>query len=225
MGTPLNKDRWRHEIGPWPFNAERQIYTDSTDNIALDGNGNLVITARKNATGGYTSARVDTRSSFSTAYGRFEARMKLPKGQGLWPAFWLLGADYIESGWPKCGEIDIMESAGDQPNKITSALHGPGYSGGNPILKPYRTSGKTFADDFHVFAVEWEPEVIRFFVDETLHQSITVDDVTQRGRWVYDHPFYVILNLAVGGSYPGNPDENTVFPQSLTVDYVRVFQH
>ncbi|HEY0706746.1 MAG TPA: glycoside hydrolase family 16 protein, partial [Polyangia bacterium] len=127
MGASVDKARWHHEIGPWPFNEELQSYTDSPRNIALDGQGNLVITALREAKDGveYTSARIDTRSSLETTYGRIEARIKMPQGQGLWPAFWMLGNDREEKGWPECGEIDIMEFAGGSPTVITGSLHGP----------------------------------------------------------------------------------------------------
>jgi beta-glucanase (GH16 family) len=167
---------------------------------------------------------MNTRGLFSQSYGRFEAKIKLPKGQGIWPAFWLLGANSKSEGWPKCGEIDIMENLGQEPSKIHGSMHGPGYSGAHPLTSSYVLPGtRTFADDFHVFAVEWEPNVVRFYVDDVLYETQTPDNLPPGTRWVYDHPFYIILNLAVGGNWPKDPDDTTVSPAAMLVDYVRVY--
>jgi beta-glucanase (GH16 family) len=158
-------------------------------------------------------------------YGRIEARIKLPKGQGLWPAFWLLGSDFSHLGWPACGEIDIMENIGSEPSKVHGSLHGPGYSGGHPLSGVFTLPDQTrFGDDYHVFAIEWEPRAIRFYVDGTLYETQTPDNVPAGERWVFDHPFYLVLNVAVGGYWPGNPDATTKFPESMLVDYVRVYR-
>ncbi len=146
-------------------------------------------------------------------------------GHGMWPAFWILGANEPQVGWPACGEIDIMENAARNPNNNNGALHGPGYSGANGLATEYVLAGG-YSSDFHVFATEWETNVVRLYVDDHLYATRTPADLLARGgglRWVFDHPFYVILNLAIGGGYPGNPDNTTPFPQSLTVDYVRVY--
>jgi beta-glucanase (GH16 family) len=170
----------------------------------------------------YTSARIVTRGLFEQTYGRFEARIKLPWGQGIWPAFWLLGSNFTEVGWPACGEIDIMEYRGQETSIVHGTVHGPGYSAGNGVTERYSLQNGRFDTDFHLFAVEWGRDYIDFYVDNNLYQTITPDDVS--GEWVFDHPFYIILNIAVGGSYVGPPNETTVFPQSMLVDYVRVYE-
>jgi beta-glucanase (GH16 family) len=150
--------------------------------------------------------------------------MKIPRGQGIWPAFWMLGNDIGSVGWPTCGEIDIMENIGREPTIVHGTLHGPGYSGGNPLGASYTLpNGAEFADDFHEFAIEWEANVVRWYVDGDLYRTRTPSDVPSGARWVYDHPFYMILNVAVGGNWPGSPDGSTQFPQTMTVDYVRVY--
>ena len=154
--------------------------------------------------------------------GRYEARIRIPRGQGIWPAFWLLGADCKATGWPRCGEIDIMENIGKEPATVHGTLHGPGFSGDNGFGRPSSLDHGAFADDFHVYAVEWEPREIRWYRDGILYHSARPDLV--KGEWVFEHPFFVILNLAVGGYWPGNPDAATTFPQRMLVDYVRVYR-
>jgi len=197
-----------------------------TNNSRIE-DGNLVIEARREDFDGrpFTSARLQTLDKASWTYGRVEARIKIPRGQGIWPAFWVLGANSGQVGWPACGEIDIMENAGRDPGTNHGSLHGPGYSGGNDLTALYRLpAGSFFKDDFHVFAVEWEENVVRFYVDDNLYETRTPADSTAKGgRWVFDHPFSIILNLAVGGSFGGVPNATTVFPQTLLVDYVRVY--
>lgn len=172
----------------------------------------------------YTSARLITRGNLEFAYGRVEARIKLPEGQGIWPAFWMLGDDLAEVGWPQSGEIDIMEHIGREPSTVHGTIHGPGYSGGNSVGRPYRLiANERFADDFHTFAIEWEPGELRWYVDGQHYSTLTPDDIPADTEWVYDHPFFLIMNIAVGGYWPGYPDESSTFPQSLTVDgWVRV---
>ncbi len=229
-GTLPDANKWTMVTGGNGFgNNELEYYTDRVQN-AKQENGNLVITAAKEdfvgadkVTREYTSARMKTAGKFSQQYGRFEARMKLPEGRGMWPAFWLLGDN--KARWPLCGEIDAMENIGSEPGTVLGTLHGPGYSGGKGISKKYQLQdGKRASDDFHVYAVEWEPNVIRFYVDDVLYVTRTPADLPQGTEWVFDHPFFVILNLAVGGNLPGNPDESTKFPQSMLVDYVRVYK-
>jgi beta-glucanase (GH16 family) len=142
----------------------------------------------------------------------------------MWPAFWMLGVDIGSASWPACGEIDIMENIGREPDTIHGTLHGPGYSGGNGIGAPSKVAaGQRFADGYHVFAIEWEKDVVRWYVDGNLYQTRTPKDLPSGAKWVYDHPFFLLLNLAVGGQWPGNPDGTTTFPQTLKVDYVRVY--
>jgi beta-glucanase (GH16 family) len=228
-GQLPSASNWVFDIGVGPANdgwgnSELQFYTDRPENASLDGDGNLAITARSESYSGraFTSARIKTQSLFDQAYGRFEARIKMPWGPGIWPAFWLLGSDVEMIGWPQCGEIDIMEYRGQQPNLIHGTVHGPGYSGGAAITKSYGFENDRFDVDFHVFAVEWVEDYIDFYVDDVLYQRISPDDVP--GEWVYDHPFYIILNVAVGGNYVGFPTDQTPFPQTMLVDWVRVYK-
>jgi beta-glucanase (GH16 family) len=227
QGTQPDSTKWTMEVNGSPANGELEYYTDRPSNVALDGNGNLIITALQEAYMGanYTSGRINTAGKFEQAYGRFEARMKLPFGQGLWPAFWLLGNDIGQVHWPACGEIDIMENVGRDPTNSNGLLHGPGYSGSNHLGGSYTLAGG-YSSDFHVFAAEWEQNVVRFYVDDNQYETLTSADLAARDPnlvWVFDHPFYIIVNVAVGGGYPGNPDNTTMFPQLLTVDYVRVY--
>jgi len=227
--------KWGFDIGVgqngWG-NNELEYYTNRTQNASTDGAGNLVIKAIKETftgTGGvtreYTSARLLTMGKFTQQFGRFEARIKLPVGQGIWPAFWMLGDDIGSAGWPTCGEIDIMENRGREPSINYGTLHGPGYSGGNPISSSYTLpGGERFTDSFHIFAIEWEPSAIRFYVDDNLYQTRTPADLPAGRIWVFDHPFFILLNLAVGGNFGGNPDSSTTWPQTMLVDYVRVYR-
>jgi hypothetical protein len=221
-GAAVDESKWAYDSGPNWFNGELQNYTTGADNASLDGNGNLVIEARQEAREGreYTSARLKTEGKQTFTYGRFEGRMKMPYGQGLWPALWMLGG----TSWPNDGEIDIMEHLGREPSIAHGTIHGPGYSGADGPSASFTLpdSGK-FADDFHIFAVEWEPDTIRWYIDGEHYATKTPADI-DGNRWVFDHPFFIILNLAVGGEWPGNPDDTTVFPQKLLIDYVRVCQ-
>lgn len=227
-GAP-NSAIWGYNIGTgqngWG-NGELQYYTDRTENVTVQ-NGVLIITAKKEQYNGssYTSARLLTKGKFEQTYGRFEARMKLPYGQGIWPAFWLLGDDSNGTEvWPQIGEIDIMEYVGDEPTRMFGTVHGPGYSGGESISKSYVLTNDRFDTGFHVFGIEWGPNYINYYVDDVLYNQITPEDVP--GEWVFNRgPFYIILNLAVGGALPGNPNDETVFPQNLLVDYVRVYKN
>jgi beta-glucanase (GH16 family) len=173
----------------------------------------------------YTSARLITKGKFDLKFGRFEARIKIPRGQGVWPAFWLLGNDIDTVGWPKCGEIDIMENIGREPSTVHGTIHGPGYSGSKGIGAPFKLADNAvFADDFHVYAVEWTANEIRWYVDGVKHESAEPRNLPAGARWVFDHPFFIILNLAIGGEWPGSPDNTTTFPQTMLVDYVRVYK-
>jgi beta-glucanase (GH16 family) len=224
-GSSVDAESWNLvDKGDGFGNNELQHYTPRPENVQLDGDGFLVITAREESHGGrqYTSARLESNGKIEVTYGRIEARIHIPRGQGIWPAFWMLGVDIGSVGWPTCGEIDILENIGREPTTVHGTLHGPGYSGGNPVGAPYQLPDRApFADDFHVYSVEWEENVVRFYVDDVLYQTRTPDDVP--GDWVYDHAFYLLLNVAVGGQWPGPPDETTVFPQTMRVDYVRVY--
>jgi beta-glucanase (GH16 family) len=223
-GQSPNPANWAFDIGTDWGNAQLEYDTDRPENASLDGDGNLAITARRESFGGqpFTSARIKTQGLFEQAYGRFEARIKLPWGPGIWPAFWLLGSGVETVGWPACGEIDIMEYRGQQTNLINGTVHGPGYSGGNSVTKTFGFENKRFDTDFHLFAVEWGNGYLRFYVDDFLYQEIKPDDID--GQWVFDKPFFIILNVAVGGNYVGFPTSETPFPQTMLVDYVRVYK-
>ncbi|TAI48449.1 glycoside hydrolase family 16 protein [Flagellimonas allohymeniacidonis] len=229
-GAP-NSDIWGFDIGTgidgWG-NNELQYYTDRTDNVEIQ-NGVLLITAREEAFEGsaYTSARLTTKDKFEQQYGRFEARIRLPFGQGIWPAFWMLGADIDENPWPGAGEIDIMEYRGQEPTILVGSIHGPGYSGGDAISKEYTLENDRFDTGFHVFGIEWGPDFINYYVDDVLYNRITPEDVEEEtngeGTWVFNKPFFILMNLAVGGTFVGPPNAETQFPQTMIVDYVRVY--
>ena len=230
-GSAPDPTKWAYDLGGGGWgNGELETYTSRPQNVVVQG-GNLVITAAKETyTGGdgitrdYTSARLKTQGLFSQSSGRFEARIKIPSGQGIWPAFWMLGNDFPTNGWPTCGEIDIMESIGSQPATVYGTIHGPGYSGGAGITAGNTLGTGKYSDAFHVYAVEWEATQIRFYVDGFLYATRTPADLPKNGSvWVFDHPFFLLLNVAVGGNWPGAPDSTTVFPQQMLVDYVRVY--
>jgi beta-glucanase (GH16 family) len=228
-GVSPDAAKWKFDIGVGPNsdgwgNSELEYYTNRPTNASLDGKGNLAITAKKEVYSGsaFTSARIKTIGLFQQTYGRFEARIKTPWGPGIWPAFWLLGSNVDTIGWPQCGEIDIMEIRGQKPSIMNGTVHGPGYSGAGGITKSFAFENDRFDVDFHLFAVEWGKDYIDFFVDNTLYQRITPGNIT--GNWVFDHPFYIILNVAVGGNYLGFPTNQTPFPQSMLVDYVKVYR-
>ena len=230
-GTAVDGSKWQTETGDNVNNHERQYYTAGTRNAALDGQGHLAITARRENPAGYqcwygscqyTSARLNTAGRFSAQYGHVEARMKIPRGQGMWPAFWMLGTDLGQVGWPNSGEIDVMENVGFEPSTVHGTIHGPGYSGSGGIGAGYTLpNGQAFADAFHTFAVDWAPDSITWSVDGQVYQRRTPADLGGR-QWVFNKPFFLILNLAVGGYWPGDPDGSTVFPQTLLVDHVSV---
>lgn len=224
-GTSPDSTKWVFDIGSGGWgNAELEYYTDRPVNASMDGQGNLAITALRESYAGsaFTSARIKTLGRFDQTYGRFEARIKTPWGPGLWPAFWLLGSNIGSVGWPNCGEIDIMELRGQKPNIINGTVHGPGYSGGASVTKSYPLENVRYDVDYHLFAVEWGADYIDFFVDNTLYQELTPDKLP--GNWVFNQPFFIILNVAVGGNYVGFPTDKTPFPQTMFVDYVRVYK-
>ena len=235
-GSLPDERKWIRETGGngWG-NNELEYYTARPENSHLE-NGNLIIEARSERFAGsdgvqrnYTSARLKTKGLFSQRYGRFEARIQIPSGQGIWPAFWMLGDDIGSVGWPACGEIDIMENIGREPATVHGSMHGPGYAGNNPLTASYALPAQNnsnpprFADSFHIFAVEWEPDKVRFYVDDHLYATQTKANLPPGTRWVFDHPFFILLNVAVGGNWPGSPDASNVFPQRMLVDYVRAY--
>lgn len=225
--------KWTLETGGAGWgNNELQFYTEHSRNAIVDGKGRLVVIALKETADRkcwygrcqFSSARLITKGKFEQKYGRIEARIKLPYGQGIWPAFWMLGNNIDAVGWPSCGEIDIMENIGKEPSTVHGTIHGPGYSGANGIGGAYKLEeGKRFSDESHVFAVEWKPGEIRWYVNGDMYQRKTAADLPPDAKWVFDHPFFIILNVAVGGNWPGGPDQTTRFPQRMEVDYVRVY--
>lgn len=231
-GSAPDSSKWSYDTGGKGWgNNELECYTNRLENAQVKG-GNLVITAQKESitcsdgvSNSYTSARLKTQGLFNQAYGRFEARIKIPAGQGMWPAFWMLGNDITSVGWPKCGEIDIMENIGKEPSTVHGSLHGPSSSGptSDATAAFALPAGQKFADDFHLYAVEWEPGVVRFYVDTNLYATFTQAQWPAGGTWVFDHAFFLLLNVAVGGNWPGSPDNTTQFPQQMLVDYVRVY--
>jgi beta-glucanase (GH16 family) len=225
-GSSPDSSKWVMETGGngWG-NNELESYTARPENAKIQ-DGNLVITALQEAYTGsdgiarqYTSARIKTQGKFEQKYGRFEARIKIPAGQGIWPAFWMLGSNISSVDWPACGEIDIMENIGKEPGMVHGSLHGSGFDSS----APYSLSTGKFADDFHVFAIEWEPAAVRFYVDGNLYDTRTPANVPAGQTWAFDHPFFILLNVAVGGYWPGSPDSTSTFPQTMLVDYVRVY--
>ena len=238
-GARVDSTKWRHDIGDgcaagicgWG-NNEKEYYTDAPENVALNGLGQLTIVARPAPAGltcyygpcRYTSAKINTRGKMDAAPGRVEARIRLPAGQGLWPAFWMLGTSFPATPWPQCGELDIMENHGSAPGTISSAIHGPGYSGNTPFAHSHSLGGAAFAEGFHTFAVEWDSLRVRFLVDDGPHYEITRGQLQQFGNPILGQSFFVILNLAVGGNFDGDPASDNILPATLLVDYVRVFQ-
>jgi beta-glucanase (GH16 family) len=231
-GSAPDSTKWAFDLGGGGWgNQELQSYTSRPQNVQIQ-KGNLVITAlQENYTGtdgiarNYTSARLKTQNLFAQAYGRFEARIKIPRGQGIWPAFWMLGNDITQNGWPKCGEIDIMENIGREPGIIHGSLHGPSSVAptSDRTSTIFLPAGQNYADDFHVYAIEWEPGAVRFYVDSNNYATFTQVQWPAGGQWVFDHPFFILFNVAVGGSWPGSPDATAQFPQQMLVDYVRVY--
>ncbi|WP_298340802.1 glycoside hydrolase family 16 protein [uncultured Algibacter sp.] len=242
-GTELNTNLWTYEIGdgsdqgiPGWGNNEQQYYTNRTENVLVE-DGVLKIIARQESFEGssYTSGRIITKGRFEQKYGRFEARIKLPWGTGMWPAFWMVGDDSNGDIWPEIGEIDIMENRGQEPTLISASVHGPGYCGNQvicesgAITKEYELTNDRFDTDFHIFGVEWGPNYINYYVDDVLYNQITPEDLEEEdideSNWVFnDRKFYIILNVAVGGNFAGNADPNIPYPQIMEVDYVRAYQ-
>lgn len=225
-GSAPDSSKWGYDVGGGGWgNGELQYYTSRTNNARIEA-GKLVIEAKLEDYEGkkHTSARLLTKDKWSWTYGRMEARIKIPKGQGIWPAFWMLGSNIGSVNWPACGEIDIMENIGKEPGTVHGTVHGPGYSGGAGIsgLVSLR-EGEHFSDDFHVYGVEWETNRITWSLDGKPYFSITPTNLPAGKKWVFDQPQFLLLNLAVGGAWPGYPDGTTVFPQRMLVDYVRVY--
>jgi len=232
-GASASSATWRQETGGHGWgNRELQYYTDGTANAALDGAGCLAITVRRASPAlaaarydgcRYTSARLISKNLMSSRYGLVTAKIKIPAGRGMWPAFWLLGENFDEVGWPRCGEIDVVENFGTNLAEVSGTVHGPGYSGDGGITGSVSTGG-SLADDFHLYSVRWEPDRIRWFVDQTMYHCVTAADLHGH-PWVFDHDFFLIINVAVGGTASVPPDDSVSFPQTMLIDYVRVYSH
>lgn len=217
-GSTLNEAHWNFEYGDHGWgNAERQNYGKDNHSVA---NGVLTITAKKQGQS-YSSTRITTKGKKEFRYGYMEARAKLPVGKGIWPAFWMLGSNISEAGWPKGGEIDILEYIGREPDMVYTTIHTQDTHGANA------SSQKTRFDDieegFHLFACEWDAEKIKFFVDDKLVYTYQPKTKTEN-NWPFDQPFFFILNMAVGGNFGGPEVDDAIFPQQFTVDYVKVYQ-
>jgi beta-glucanase (GH16 family) len=220
-GLPPDPEVWTHEVGGGGWgDRQRQVYTDDPQNAALDGAGHLAITARRGADGiTITSARLTTKGRFAVRYGWIEARIRVPAGHGTWPALWLLGTDIDEVGWPACGEIDVMEHVGVDPMRWYGTIHGPGYSGLAAGIGGAVEAGIDLSEDFHRYAVAWDESGIVWLLDGREHHRLTPSDVP--GPWPFDHDFYLLVNLAIGGDWPGN-DAEPELPTSLLIDWIRV---
>jgi len=235
-GSSPDSSKWGYDIGNgsggWG-NNQLEYDTSRTNNVRIQG-GQLVIEADQESYGGkaYTSARMKTKDKWSWTYGRIEARIKLPRGQGIWPAFWMLGANIDSVGWPTCGEIDIMENIGKTSDQGTDhgTIHGPqgsnDYNYGSGVGGTYTMpGGAALADAFHIYAIEWTTNQIKWYLDSNLFFTATPASLPSGATWVFSQPQFIILNVAVGGNWPGNPDGTTVFPQQMLVDYVHVYSY
>jgi beta-glucanase (GH16 family) len=231
---PPDGHQWVYDTGRGSDfgNPEWEYYTDRPRNVSIDGHGHLAITARRERLTGMahcphgtcdiTSGRITTKNHFAQAYGRFEARIKIPAGDGLWPAFWMLGSDIDRVKWPACGEIDVMEAIGRKPGTVFGTIHGPGYVGAGRGGSRTLSRG-ALADRFHVYGIEWAPSSIRWTLDGRTYFTVRRADLAPGQAWPFDHPFYLLLNLAVGGDWPGPPTARTRFPATMLVDWVRVY--
>jgi len=236
-GSKVDPKFWSYDLGNgmgWG-NLEQQYYTNKTANIAMDGKGKLIINAIKlnpddpkdqyitNWCGDcrFSSAKIVTRGKLGFKYGTISARMKLPEGVGMWPAFWMLGVPRKTcDGWPSCGEIDIVEARGSQPYHSVSSLHGPGYSGGNALSNYFFSGNEPLTAGYHVYRVDWLPNSIKFYVDGELIGSRTRTSIAPN-QWVFNAEFYLILNLATGGNFDGGALDENIPKASLYIDYIR----
>jgi len=233
----ISSANWNHEVGGHGWgNNELEYYTPGqnvyTQFDAQAGSNVAVLEARSGNPGNfgcwygscqYTSSRMTTQNKRTFRWGRIEARMKLPQTQGIWPAFWMLGSNIPDVNWPTSGEIDIMEHVGFEPEITHGALHGPNYSGATPFAGTHYLN-QIVSANYHVYAVEWDTNSIHWYVDGTRFYSVSRSHVQNYGNWVFDQPFFILLNVAVGGNWPGSPNGSSTFPQRLFVDYVRVYQ-
>jgi beta-glucanase (GH16 family) len=231
-GAQVDREKWTYETGdgtdfglpPGWGNNELQLYQDDISTVSIqteDDLSVLKITAFKNGPNAYRSGKITTQDLLSVRYGRIEASMKLPEGQGIWPAFWALGVNHQDPiDWPGCGEIDIMEMLGNEPDRIYSTVHYVDGENSKGEIQGEVTSTADLSEEFHLYRLDWTPEKLMFYLDDQLINEVPITSDMKE----FQRAFYLILNVAVGGNWPGNPDETTSFPQSLTVDYVRVYE-
>lgn len=222
-GAELSPEYWNFKVGDgcpencgWG-NDESQIYTSSNHRIE---DGNLIITAAKTDSA-YTSTRITTQGKMEFQYGRLEARAKLPTGQGVWPAIWLLGSNIGEVGWPLCGEIDILEYVGKEPGRVFTTLHTQDSYGNS--VNTRKTPIEGIEEGYHIYEMEWDPNQIQFFVDGTLVYTFAPEERTEE-IWPFDQPFYLIINMAIGGKFGGPEIDDSIFPQEFAIDYVRIYK-
>jgi len=227
-GDALDTDAFNYDIGDgcpnlcgWG-NNELEWYTDQAENIFVK-DGQLTIRATKSGSSNYNSAKIHTKDKQKFQFGRIDIRAKLPEGQGIWPAAWLLGQNIDAVGWPACGEIDIMEMVGHEPKKVHGTAHWGPQGGQNRFNGNSFSLSEKFSDNFHVFSLVWEANELIWYVDELEMHRITPDNM-QGEQYRFNQAFYMILNVAVGGNWPGSPDSSTEFPQEMVVDYIRYFQ-
>lgn len=229
----LSTKIWGYDLGGLNANSEEQFYTKLRKNLRMDGNGNLVIQARPIVEGSkqwlkcisckFSSARIKTQDKLAFKYGRMEARIKMPAGQGTWPAFWMLGTKLERLGWPDAGEIDIVEARGADPTIVFGTIHGPGYNGSQGTqIGDVSYSSTALSDNFHVYAIEWTPNTIKWYFNDTLYFTATKESVSP-DDWVFNQPFFLIINLAMGGTFAGDLDPN-LSGAIMYIDYVRYYQ-
>jgi beta-glucanase (GH16 family) len=234
VGTPPDATKWSPDVGGDGWGNSQMEYDTDNANAYHDGQGNLVLEARKDNPANYqcwygpcqyTSARITTKNLFSFTHGRIEARIKIPYGQGLWPAFWMLGCNIDSVGWPACGEIDIMENIGKEPSIVHATVHGPNYAGSSGMSGSYTLPIGHLSDSYHIYSTQWDGNHIAFFVDGINYFAVTRATIEAQGnQWIFDHPFYILLNVAIGG-WASNPDATTTFPQKMYVSYIRVYRN
>lgn len=223
-GGTLDQTKWMYDLGGGGWgNRELETYTNSTDNVYLTG-GNLVIKALHGPGGpnDYTSGRILTKGKQNFQYGRIDVRAQVPKGKGIWPAIWMLGSDIDQNNWPRCGEIDIMEVRGSKPRELLTTMHFGNSSADHRMKGTTQVQPADLSDAFHTYSVVRSKDLLRFFLDGQLYYTMTGSDASP---FPFNNPFFVVLNLAVGGDFDGNPDASTTFPQQMTVDYVRYYQY
>lgn len=226
-GGALDLTKWGFDLGAGGWgNNELQTYTNAPENVTTTGSGNLMIKAIRPASNSpaYTSARILTKGKQTFVFGRIDVRAKIPKGKGIWPAIWMLGADIDQNNWPRCGEIDIMELRGSKPKELISTMHFANSGGTREFRTTTKMQAADLSDDFHIYSVVRSQDQIRMYLDGQQFFTFSKSDVGS-GAYPFNNPFFVILNVAVGGDFDGNPDASTTFPQEMLVDYVRHYQY